>query len=790
MKKQFRLINKGKGLTYIEVENLEEVTPFEDVVALIDKEVNKRVLKEDNKSIVSNTEIAKLVRLNNTTDAEKPVSDAQAIADNLRLLKGTYTGDAKTLDDDIKGIDIKVNGIISNVEYGGSIIPTDTPDVKYAGKNVYWKAIEAGTYTNFGSKVVLSNSDATISRVDGVFTISQTPFTFDAYVKTADLVNNISEGGSDKPLSAEVGKQIGNELFKEQVSRFNSVGAVSLDWFLIRNEKFIEDGQLTAIKVKPFKAGKMKFQIVRRTTFKGDTELTSDFFIPIKTFTLDVTAGFKTYDVKALNLQVQKGDYLGINRESSSDNNPPMFDDATNILDYTWTTYTSGVLTTNTFTQLRAYNIAYGYELQYSTKEPRVITNKIIVGRNTDNYNSIKNTMEAITDNSFYNRYEIYVPNGNWFELDIRGKKYVKLVCESSLSVIYCDATSTDAKYVVPIGYPYASEVGKQIATVSSTLLHVIFVSNDLEMVGGTVKMIRGKYAAHIDASSFETVTFTNTRFVSEQSIHPVGTGIWAGQTFNFENCTFESYDSEFGVAIHNQANQTKGTEVNLVNCNWVGCSYLKLDELGSNQRDIINLVNPSCDTIKSVLIAAVPSNGTDSYWKDANGNTTNNPLNVPHCIEVKDNGANIDWVRVVFYFWSAYPNTYTRNINKVLSTSFNSYATKVKCTQAILKGEPVSIKRYGSPYIEVGKYEGVNSSNLFGIALENGEIGSTIYVTKKGKIAGTIVEGSPVTGTAAAKITFNDSTNKFKSTPTASITETIGEVVGNDINGLYFVKI
>jgi len=72
----------------------------------------------------------------------------------------------------------KLNAVIDGLyllvspNFKGSIVPTDTPT---GTEDAVWIATQAGTYTNFGGKVVSANSRAEISRVGGVFSISQTP---------------------------------------------------------------------------------------------------------------------------------------------------------------------------------------------------------------------------------------------------------------------------------------------------------------------------------------------------------------------------------------------------------------------------------------------------------------------------------------------------------------------------------------------------------------------------------------------------------------------------------------
>lgn len=84
----------------------------------------------------------------------------------------------------VNGNFVEVTGLTSNLQsqinsmsglnYLGSIVPTSPA---YTGTSAaFWTATQAGTYTNFGSVVVSSNSFATISRNSGgTFSISQTP---------------------------------------------------------------------------------------------------------------------------------------------------------------------------------------------------------------------------------------------------------------------------------------------------------------------------------------------------------------------------------------------------------------------------------------------------------------------------------------------------------------------------------------------------------------------------------------------------------------------------------------
>ena len=47
---------------------------------------------------------------------------------------------------------------------------------------------------------------------------------------------------------------------------------------------------------------------------------------------------------------------------------------------------------------------------------------KITATRNANNYNSIRDLVKGITDASEKKIYEIFIPDGEWFEFDLQGK--------------------------------------------------------------------------------------------------------------------------------------------------------------------------------------------------------------------------------------------------------------------------------------------------------------------------------------------------------------------------------
>lgn len=111
-------------------------------------------------------------------------------------------------------------------EFLGSVIPTDTPTG--TGK-AFWLATQAGTYTNFGAKVVSANSFAVIARdALGVFSISQTALDITSKVNVTDIKNDLISTDVNKPLSANQGKVL-NEITAKKQETYELIGEAILN---------------------------------------------------------------------------------------------------------------------------------------------------------------------------------------------------------------------------------------------------------------------------------------------------------------------------------------------------------------------------------------------------------------------------------------------------------------------------------------------------------------------------------------------------------------------------------
>jgi len=206
MKKQLRIINKGKGLLNIIEDDLEEVSNPTPIIEYVNQQIDTRVLKSTGKSLVFDTEITKLSHLDDTTDLQKPISTAQATALADKLSLGGYVGTAQDLED---AITAAVTGVT-----GQALVPSSPA---FAGTGIASGiALEPGTYTNLGGVVVNSNSIAVIARdALGAYSITQTALVLTGYVQKTDIIDSINSNEIQKPSSANSVRVLKEEVKKK-----------------------------------------------------------------------------------------------------------------------------------------------------------------------------------------------------------------------------------------------------------------------------------------------------------------------------------------------------------------------------------------------------------------------------------------------------------------------------------------------------------------------------------------------------------------------------------------------
>jgi hypothetical protein len=101
---------------------------------------------------------------------------------------------------------------ITTAPFLGSVVPTSP--VPAVSGDFFVIATEAGTYTNFGGVVVGINKRAEISRVGGVFSISQTNLDISSKLNASDVINSLISTETTKPLSAAQGKFLNEKNIK------------------------------------------------------------------------------------------------------------------------------------------------------------------------------------------------------------------------------------------------------------------------------------------------------------------------------------------------------------------------------------------------------------------------------------------------------------------------------------------------------------------------------------------------------------------------------------------------
>jgi hypothetical protein len=140
-----------------------------------------------------------------TADSFKTTEGIDLFID--KLSKGGYTGDAQ----DIVNI---MNGYVA----GSTIINEVTPSSAIpATGNIHAFVTTAGTYTNWNSSVLAANSFGILTRVSGVYSLSQTALDISSKVNVSDVINTLISTETTKPLSAAQGKVLNDksiELYK------------------------------------------------------------------------------------------------------------------------------------------------------------------------------------------------------------------------------------------------------------------------------------------------------------------------------------------------------------------------------------------------------------------------------------------------------------------------------------------------------------------------------------------------------------------------------------------------
>ena len=283
--------------------------------------------------------------------------------------------------------------------------------------------------------------------------------------------------------------------------------------------------------------------------------------------------------------------------------------------------------------------------------DPKATINYVTVVQDGVNYNLIRTLLASITDASSDNRYVVIIPNGSYFECDLKGKKYVTLHGESKENtIIYCDGTSSN---VTPSNYTYASDSNKALSSVIQDHKHIFHLSADLNIENCTLQSNDVKYCIHFEDSAWAKAVIKDCIFIATDNHSAVGFGLRWKQQAEFIRCEFRVTGCTNAVYTHNWDWQ-KTTDEHIpisgggVLVKFDGCKFtnqgqylLTIGEIGSFNDDKVAFV--CCKTDNPSIRALVETTGNRTYHIKKDGTYETNPLLVPYCMHLDMINCGVD---------------------------------------------------------------------------------------------------------------------------------------------------
>lgn len=404
-----------------------------------------------------------------------------------------------------------------------------------------------------------------------------------------------------------------------------------------------------------------------------------------------------------------------------------------------------------------------------SNEEPQVITINVKTD-GTGDFTSVRNAVTSINDASALKRYIIYVHNGTYQEIDIKTRDYVDIVGESRDGVIlYCDGNSTQNS---PSDYSYNDYSNMPIDTIPKAWKHLFLHCSNSSIRNLTMKITNCKYVIHQDSvATFYNAIVEDCVLIRDEDYNAsyntqkqyqnlVGIGAKGGQFQNYLNCQFllktknlpEATNERYcAMFFHNWNNQTSKCGAIMKDCNIFGCHIAEISELGSEQDDVVNIINVKTDNKKFGVFYSL----TMGFYVK-NGVVVTDPSLVPYCLRLNAVG-EINYVLI--------DENRNGNIEKVLNADSISL---VLMDNNVLAGQPVKTNKYGYnshgiatdlPFgfaindISAGNFGYVNSGQIgYGLSLAAGyTIGDLIYINN-GYFTKT-QNGNPVGYSAETKV-------------------------------------
>ena len=411
-------------------------------------------------------------------------------------------------------------------------------------------------------------------------------------------------------------------------------------------------------------------------------------------------------------------------------------------------------------------------------------------------YNSIRTLAEKCYQQAnYWNRYEIILAEGTYTETDWKGwGDFVKIVGMSRyVCIIEFDGNSDK---VLPSDYSFPSESGKVANVAPQSTKHIIFASRNLNIENITLSARNCKYPVHADNSGFTNIYFKNCVIEDGYDCnYPVGIGIWSGQNITFEKCKFKRghyHTKRHAGVYHNSFNQEKGSECNFIDCELVQCGGFLVSELGSNQDDLLNIINCHSDSVFEIEYGVSQAADGKTFWTNhVIGVKIADPRNIPYNIRLNTAGTKVDLIEDSVNF-VGYESSRPKWYERVIS----DYYGKAKLVSGnIYKGDLISLQGDASHSTapRVKPYESaVLDLKPIGVALNDAITGEWVYYAKidrfaKVKCSGGVSDYNRNT----RKLIYNEASKVFESSPTASWKDCDAFAYENNVvGGLLLVKL
>ena len=279
--------------------------------------------------------------------------------------------------------------------------------------------------------------------------------------------------------------------------------------------------------------------------------------------------------------------------------------------------------------------------------EPVVIN---VAADGTGDFTSIRDAIVSIKDASAAKPYKVFVKNGYYEEIDIHSKEYVDVEGESRDGVtVYTDGLSTALS---PDDYSWIEAYrGIPINTIPKAWKHQWILMNNVTVSNMTMIVNQTKYVIHQDSEgqAYRAVC-KNCRLIREEDyaqsvgeydqglLNLVGVGAVQAQYQIYEDCVFEmrvknlpnTQQQHCALLWHNWNNKTLPAGASLIRCKVFNTNLLNANDLGSNQHDVIDLIDCEVDNPNGGVYYTL----TPGYYIPAGESSpTSDPTKIPYNI-------------------------------------------------------------------------------------------------------------------------------------------------------------